>query len=620
MLDFKDLSAYFILFGCSVVIVYFVNYIGRTAASIDSQGIKYFILTFANADERNEPMTSRILLNIFVPNVMMILLYIAFYNWQLNWIYRKIIWFVVFYFVFRFILICIILNRRELYAVKYELIIFIVSTLICRFVYIFYLHPSVMTSGIEKSVFISLSELREEIWFSIIVLTYTFTKEYLNKRVLSNKIIKDKNQNDYIKRMFLKFFHRYNKYTPVDYKHTYNVIFLYSVMILENYNRGKFTRMFERLKCRFHFPSTTGIMQNSKNKNVTDEKSINLFYEEYVTKGPTTMEWHLPYNYEKENNDINCVLEELALRQNNDESYLGSIDYIFRVILGIIKSDKDLKKKFCVPSYRDGLDDNSSDECFEEGSKDDYSFEFVTVSDLYELSYRIKDNTYISLDYHDFKPSGQVNCTKYVNSYVIKDDDISYNVIEISEVNNNFINCNNILMDSFNGENNIKLYFEECGSITIKGLNIKKHKDSIFSMVELGDCHNFTFINCQFFMNDCNFCFNDSEVYFSKCDFNGAVCSLFSGDFSRIIIDDSIIENSDFIEGDLVCLDNSELILNNVTFKNNTANLIINGKDSTMSGNNITFKNNTCSQGLYSVDSDVENIKIHHNNIKDGIY
>ena len=53
---------------------------------------------------------------------------------------------------------------------------------------------------------------------------------------------------------------------------------LFSIMIFENYNRGKFKRKLERIKVRSGRHTTVGIMQVGSDADLTDEESINLAY------------------------------------------------------------------------------------------------------------------------------------------------------------------------------------------------------------------------------------------------------------------------------------------------------------------------------------------------------
>lgn len=111
-------------------------------------------------------------------------------------------------------------------------------------------------------------------------------------------------------------------------------IFMYSIMIFEDYNRGPIVRTIERIKIKLGKTATVGIMQMKSDIPLTDRESIIRFYSwlERNIKYPEVLN---PCN---EN-----AIKELAWKHNPDEAYAQSILYISNCLWQYIND---------VPKYR----------------------------------------------------------------------------------------------------------------------------------------------------------------------------------------------------------------------------------------------------------------------------
>lgn len=120
----------------------------------------YAVFTFS--DDRHDSMTVNILMNIFIPNICMIFLFVGVTFLKWDNITMLMMLYCISYYMYRLVLICLILDRRYLYNVKYELSITLIGVLLGGLLNIFFLQE-------RNTLFISISELREELWFAIIL-------------------------------------------------------------------------------------------------------------------------------------------------------------------------------------------------------------------------------------------------------------------------------------------------------------------------------------------------------------------------------------------------------------------------------------------------------------------
>ena len=111
-----------ILFIISIITVHLVSWVGSVLHSV-----------FTFREDQNKSMSTNILMNILIPNVSLIFLHLFFYKYLNFEYYDELILYVYFYYVYRLILICVILNRRESFSIKYEVTNFVLGIIVAHF-------------------------------------------------------------------------------------------------------------------------------------------------------------------------------------------------------------------------------------------------------------------------------------------------------------------------------------------------------------------------------------------------------------------------------------------------------------------------------------------------------
>lgn len=304
----------FALIVIGIITQFVVSWAGSVLHSIGTEETKYAVFTFRN--DQHNPMTTNILMNICIPNVNMVFVFMISKTYNLYYMNKYLIICVFSFYIWRMIWICIFLRRKELYNGIYEFGMAAVGIALAYFLIHFFF-------ATEKTVFISASELREELWFAIIIVLYKFIKLILDKKVKQDNILTQGQITNYIRRKFESFYKKFDHLLEIDINNRYMCIFLYAVMIFEDYNRGPMWRSIERfmLKTGIKKKATLGIMQIRTQKDITDEESVIEFYKRLENK---RIDWNKNFN------DIEILINDLAWEYNNDSSYVISVEYIYR--------------------------------------------------------------------------------------------------------------------------------------------------------------------------------------------------------------------------------------------------------------------------------------------------
>lgn len=313
---------YVLLLLLAIISQILVSWAGSILHSIGTEEIKYATFTFS--DDRKMPMSTNILINICFPNVVIVFIELVVQKYKLYNVGDNLILYTVFFYMFRYVLICLILRRKELYNYAYELALALVGIGI-SFVLIQYFFSS------EETLIITASELREELWFIIIVVLYKFIKLITDKYVLQDTVLTKTQIERYIIHKFIIFYRRYNDLFDLSWKTRYLCIYTYAVMIFEDYNRGPITRRIENVLCLLeHKEKTLGIMQVKSMRPLSDKDSVVLFYNDLLGMSNENLIEGNPY--------------EQAWEYNNDNSYADSVCYIFEVLCRYIDE---------IPRYRE---------------------------------------------------------------------------------------------------------------------------------------------------------------------------------------------------------------------------------------------------------------------------
>ena len=325
----SEISSIILLMILAVVTQYVVSWAGSVLHSIGNPEISYAVFTFN--DDRYMPMTTNILMNVCIPNVILVFIFMFARTYDLVCLEKHLLGYVIFFFVWRMVMIHILLGRKELYSWLYEMGMAIAGIILAYFLINYFF----MT---EETVFIKASELREELWFVIIVILYKFFKQILDKKVTQNEVLNEGQISRYIIRKFNIFYKKYNHILGVNKQNRYKCIFLYAVMIFEDYNRGWLVRKIERLKFRIKKKGTLGIMQFQTEKILSDEESIVQFYgwlEAMVGEEDLLATDAMEISY-------------WAWQYNNDDSYAESVAYVFERLYKYIDDVPKFRKEFCM--------------------------------------------------------------------------------------------------------------------------------------------------------------------------------------------------------------------------------------------------------------------------------
>lgn len=331
------------IFILAIITHYFIAWVGghlNTAGGILNW--KYAEFTFSS--DRDASMTTNILMNIFIPNVVMVFVYAG--TTYLKWYdIQPVIWsFVAFYYFYRMLLICVLLRRKELYNTKYEVLVALSGSILAYLLSTQFLNKA-------ETIFISADELREELWFAIIIVIYGFVKSILDDRVKQDDILTSKNIEKYIIDKFNKFYAKYSKCISREKGDSEKIILLFAIMIYEDYNRGPEKRFVENIKVRLGFKTSVGIMQVRSDRRLSNEESVKEAYKiisDFVSELDRE-DWQ--YGFAR----------NIAMKYNPDEKYADSVAYIYDTLVDSISEklvqcddikEKDLEKNNCLPEKR----------------------------------------------------------------------------------------------------------------------------------------------------------------------------------------------------------------------------------------------------------------------------
>ncbi|MDE7287099.1 MAG: right-handed parallel beta-helix repeat-containing protein [Lachnospiraceae bacterium] len=355
----------------AIMTQHLVSWAGSILHEVANEETHYAVFTFR--DDRNMPMTTNILMNLCIPNVLMIFIFMFSQKFHLPYVEKYLLLYVISFFVYRMLLICVILRRKEMYSFLYEWAMTFAGICLALFLIRFFLST-------EKNVFITASELREELWFVILIILYQFFKQILDKKVLQNNVLKKDQISRYIIHKFQKFYNRYQHLLSLSLQNRDLCIFLYSIMIFEDYNRGPVARSFERLKTRMGKSATTGIMQVKSNTPLSNEESVIKFYNwlEEAAGGYTQFGMD------------DARVFDLAWQYNNDNAYAQSVVYIYNCLFQYIDEVPKYRKTFFMRTTYDGLSDLPEAGIF--------PYRLVTCDSMDAFCQTINCNTYINLE------------------------------------------------------------------------------------------------------------------------------------------------------------------------------------------------------------------------------
>ena len=570
-----------ILVVLAIVTQHIVAWAGSILHEVGNTESNYAVFTFR--DDRNMPMTTNIIMNICIPNVFMIFIYMISKAWNLKIIEEFLLVYVIAFYVYRMFLICVILRRKELYSIGYECSTTLVGIFIAG-ILINYFFVSV------ENVFIGVEELKEELWIAIFVILYQFLKLLLDKRVTQDSVLKKGQISRYIINKFNKFYTRYSHLMDINIRTSDMYIFLYAIMIFEDYNRGPIYRFFERFKVRLGKSTTVGIMQIKSDKPLSDEESI-----------IECIKWlENRFGDDKANIDVMQV-KDVAWEYNNDEAYAKSVAYIYECLYEYLDEVPKYRKIFCM---RENIEkENEGDiHVYEvEKSINIEKYSQTTCKDTNSILSSIHNNSYINLEKNTYDLLNDINevtnveisevydgqelLIEDVNSVYIRGNGAELIVKPRYATVLTFINCHNIVLEHMKightptGEcAGGVLRFENCSNIRLKNLElygcgvmgISSHNSDLY--VEDCKIHSCTGGAIQLLGTRC--VFDRVEIFDCTNTWNSTI----SANESNIIISDSVIRDCSSRKY-IVEVHDTVIISNNVNVRDCEAEKAINNCD-----------------------------------------
>lgn len=322
MNNFQPTISILILLALAILTFFIITLIGSVLRRLGPEKTDYSFFEFQK--DRQQTVSTNVLINIFIPNVLMVLIFGIAEKSDNTAIENWILLYPAFYYLVRIFNITVVKNRRELLGVYYTIVVSGMGMVLAVLLKKFFLIQG-------QQIFITIDELREELWFCIIIVIYHFVVLIIQTQFKQRIIVNDEQVHHYIFRMFDKLYERYNYILPKDNQANLHIL-VYSIMILENYNRGKFVRGLEKVKVTLTGSATLGIMQVRSDKVISDEDSIRMAYEQLQS---CLEMYNLPED-----------VKGIAIKYNPSDEYAEAVDTIFSALKEYIDAKPSLRTDF----------------------------------------------------------------------------------------------------------------------------------------------------------------------------------------------------------------------------------------------------------------------------------
>lgn len=314
----------------AVVLFYLVNWIGEKTKPLD---FGYVNISLEINDD-TAPFFNY-LFKILAPVVFIVLVMAFFQAIGLDSFNEKIYWVVIDYWLCR-LLFLVIRGRLGLLNWPVQIFYWIssigLSILVCNIV---------ARSG---TVLPKAEDLLEELWILIIVFLYSV----LNKIQYSRKGAEQRIKK-YVKVRYDNFRKQYGQLVGSSVKIKSLEIFVYSIMIYEDFNRPKHARFVERIVFRKSKKDHTyGVMQVMSDKPISDGKSVVLAttkIKELIKAEVDNEDWDKVY--------MHSVYERVAQQYNpGDTEYAQQVMHVFDLLVELSGGDlyEDIDKSVLLQS------------------------------------------------------------------------------------------------------------------------------------------------------------------------------------------------------------------------------------------------------------------------------
>lgn len=241
----------------SIPLFFLINWIGHNTSNT---GYIYFTLMY-KGDERPG---FNFVLRVFTPVIYIILISAILKEFGYDIFTINIYFITLYYFIFRWLFICLSKDMFKLYDWRNQIIYLMFS-----FTFSYFIYKKFLLNNI--SLLPDLKELTNAIWISICVFIY-----YISNQVKLPYKSSINRRNKYFIDRYNKFSKKFDKYIPT-YLPSDLKILVYSIMIVENYNRPFLVRLLEYTAFFIsRKEKSMGIMQVKSKKYISSKNSIKL--------------------------------------------------------------------------------------------------------------------------------------------------------------------------------------------------------------------------------------------------------------------------------------------------------------------------------------------------------
>ncbi len=264
--------------------------------------------------EREGVLAYNLVLRVFAPSVYLVILSTALYLLDLDMLVQNI-WMIAIWYAVISTTISITLGRFVLVNKIHYFFVHIIAIILTYFLY---------TTALNKGLLFILPDsanFRTELWFIVIAFFYVVLSNYQPD---ATKFYERKKKYIKSRYKFLK-----NKYQHLLVEQLIKNDFLeklfFAIMIMENLNRNKLTRFFERLCHPFGAVKTTGVMQMTSSQKLNDAESIKLAQKELIK---------LYEKYKNNADDAYQLVIKIAEGYNPSSEYSYGVADVLRELIG----------------------------------------------------------------------------------------------------------------------------------------------------------------------------------------------------------------------------------------------------------------------------------------------